>query len=154
MPLLRVTGEVTVGSDPELRYTQTGKAVASFSAIASKSKKDDAGNWVDDKEQWVRVTVWDQAAEHVAESVVKGMRVVITGDIYTEKYTDKDGVERTSTNVTAHEVGVSLRFGTATYTKAERSNTSAPAGGADPWATGSTGQAGSIQTGASTAPPF
>lgn len=140
MPLPRISGEFTLGGDPELRFTQSGKAVASFSAIASKSKNvgtRENPDWQDDKEIWVRVTVWDKIAENVAESLEKGSRVVIIGEIFTEKYTDRDGNERTSLNVNAFEIGPSIRFATAKITKAERSNTASPSGAADPWASSS-----------------
>lgn len=134
MTLLRVHGEVTLGADPDLRFTQAGKPVCSFSAVASKSKKDENDNWVDDKQAWVRVTVWDKLAEHVAGSLKKGDRAVIVGDLYEEEY-EKDGVKRKSLNVTAYEVGASVRFAEVVINKAQRSNTSAPAtaGAADPW---------------------
>lgn len=133
--LPRITGEFTIGSDPELRFTQIGKAVASFSAVASKSKKDDAGNWVDDKDIWVRVTVWDRVAEHVAESFTKGSRIVLSGTIHEEKWTDKDGNDRKTLNVTADEIGASIRFGSTVYTKAERASAAGPVGADNPWAT-------------------
>lgn len=141
--LPRITGEFTVGSDPELRFAPSGIAVASFSAVADKSKKTDDG-WEKDKEIWVRVTAFKQMAEHVAESVTKGSRVVISGQISLSDWEDKDGNKRTSAEVVADEIGVSLRFGTAKYTKAERQQQAAPAAD-NPWASG---------TGTADNPPF
>lgn len=136
MPLLRAQGELTLGSDPELRFTQTGKAVCSFSAVASKSKKDESGNWVDDKSAWFKVTVWDKMAEHAAASFSKGSRILVIGDVHQEEY-EKDGVKRTSLCLTAHEIAASVRFGETTFVKAERNNSAtpaaAPAGQANPW---------------------
>lgn len=136
--LPRITGEFTVGSDPELRFAPSGIAVASFSAVADKSKKTDDG-WEKDKEIWVRVTVFKQMAEHVAESITKGMRVVIAGQINLSDWEDKDGNKRTSAEVVADEIGVSLRFGTAKYTKAERSATASKPASDNPWETNAGG---------------
>lgn len=133
--LPRITGEFTVGSDPELRFAPSGIAVASFSAVADKSKKNESGEWEKDKEIWVRVTAFKQMAEHVAESVTKGSRVVISGQISLSDWEDKDGNKRTSAEVIADDIGVSLRFGTAKYTKAERSAQASKPATDDPWTT-------------------
>lgn len=132
--LPRITGEFTVGSDPELRFAPSGIAVASFSAVADKSKKTDDG-WEKDKEIWVRCTAFKQMAEHVAESVTKGSRVVISGQISLSDWEDKDGNKRTSAEVVIDEIGVSLRFGTAKYTKAERSAQASKPASDNPWDT-------------------
>lgn len=133
MPLPKVHGEFTVGADPELKFTQSGKAVCSFSAIASKPKKNDNDEWVDDKEIWVRLTFWDQQAENVAESITKGMRIIVDGAIHVRKYEDKEGNERQSIEIDYAEIGPSIKFATAKVTKAERSNTAAAPAAADPW---------------------
>lgn len=125
--LPRIHGEFTVGSDVTLKYAQTGTAVASFSAVASKDKKNAAGEWEKDKEIWIRVTTFKQVAEHVAASVTKGSRVVIDGTISVSNYETKEGEKRQGVEVIADEIGVSLRFGTAEYKKAERASGGAPA---------------------------
>src|SRR5690606_26772067 len=78
-------------------------------AVNTRSK-DQGGNYVDDEPLFVRATVWDKPAEHVAQSVKKGARVIIAGRQKITSYTTQTGEQRTSTEVTAEEVGLSLRF--------------------------------------------
>ena len=97
-------------ADAELRFTGNGKAVAGFTVAVNTRSKDQAGNYVDDEPLFVRATVWDKPAEHVAQSVKKGARVIIAGRQKITSYTTQTGEQRTSTEVTAEEVGLSLRF--------------------------------------------
>ena len=97
-------------ADAELRFTGNGKAVAGFTVAVNTRSKDQAGNYVDDEPLFVRATVWDKPAEHVAQSVKKGSRVIIAGRQKITSYTTQTGETRTSTEVTAEEVGLSLRF--------------------------------------------
>lgn len=97
-------------ADAELRFTGNGKAVAGFTVAVNTRSKDQAGNYVDDEPLFVRATVWDKPAEHVAQSVKKGSRVIIAGRQKIASYTTQAGEQRTSTEVTAEEVGLSLRF--------------------------------------------
>lgn len=111
------TGNLT--ADPEVRFTPNGKQVATFIVLENRSRRDDAGEWADGEPNRYRVQVWEGLAEHVGESIVKGDRVMITGAIATERWTDKDsGQDRTSQVVKAAEVGVSLKFHTARPVKA------------------------------------
>jgi single-strand DNA-binding protein len=88
----------------ELRYTQGGKAVVSFS-IAMKSKKGEEVITT-----WQKVEAWDSLAENLAATIQKGDRVLVTGRIKTDEYTTKEGDKRTSVVLVADEAGVSLRW--------------------------------------------
>lgn len=143
--LPKLSGELRVGADPTLRFSKGGMAICSFSAVADKSKKDEAtGEWEKEKEIWIRVTTFKDIAEHVAETVKKGDLVFVEGQVSTSDWTTKEGVARTSIEVTADIVGPSLRYATATVLRAQRSGAAPQQQGApanDPWSTAtSTGE--------------
>jgi single-strand DNA-binding protein len=145
MALPTVNGEFRVVTDPELRFTQSGKAVASARIAANSRKKDDStGEWKDDKECFLNLTIWGREAENFVESCEKGTLVLLSGRLETRNYETREGEKRTSFDVTADSFGPSLRWSTAKITKTERQSGggSAPAEGAapaapaeDPWAT-------------------
>lgn len=88
-----LTGEFVVGSDPELRFTPSGKAVCTVSVKATESKKTDTG-WADgDSTPWISVSLWDAQAELAAETIRSGMRVLVTGALYVRTYEKRDGSE-------------------------------------------------------------
>jgi single-strand DNA-binding protein len=126
----------TLGGDVELKFTQAGLAVASFNVATSKRVKDGDG-WKDGPTSWVRCTVWRQYAENVAESLVKGSRVIVTGEMAQRDWTTKEGEKRTVWECQVDEVGPVLRYATATIKRVERDKPadawSEPA--TDPWAT-------------------
>jgi single-strand DNA-binding protein len=143
MFLPNTSGEFRAAFDPELRFTPSGKAVATLRAVASSRKKDDSGEWVDDKTMWTKVTVWGQTAENVVESIGKGdLFLICNGRTEVEEWTDNEGNKRSGINITANEIGPSLSFQTAKVTRASRSGgqqsqQQAPAqDSGDPWATG------------------
>jgi len=112
-----------VGQEPEIRFTQSGQAVVSFSVAESNRYHDKSSDsWKEKPTTWWRVTAWGQLAENVSASVAKGTRVVVTGRTSTaEDYTTKDGtVRKGQIEVTADEVGVSLKFDTAHVERVER----------------------------------
>ena len=111
------TGNMT--RDPELRFTQGGKAIASF-AIAVNSRKFINGEWQDQDPAFLNVTAWDQLGENVASSLAKGTRVVVTGRLEQRTYTTQSGESRTVLEVTADEVAPSLRYATAQVEKTTR----------------------------------
>jgi single-strand DNA-binding protein len=121
-------------ADPELRYTPAGKAVCSLPLVFSKSKKTDNGGWVDDGTFWVRGTVWDTQAENCAEALSKGDKVLVIGELCEREYEDKKtGEKRKSMDLKVFDIGPSLKFNSATISRAERlSKQGAPAD--DPWA--------------------
>lgn len=135
MTAITIVGNL--GADPELRFTPSGVAVAKFSVGESRRVRDDAGNWSDGPTSWHDVTVWRHLAEHVAESLQKGMRVIVTGTLEQRSWDDdaNPGKKRYAWQVTAFNVGVDLTFGTATFQKSTKGG--APADPNDPWATGS-----------------
>ena len=83
-----------LGGDPELRFTQSGKAVASFSMVTSKSTRNADGSWDESETTWYRVDVWETLAEAVVESLNKGDSVIVVGRVYMDSYKGKDGQER------------------------------------------------------------
>ncbi len=126
----------TLGGDVELKFTQAGLAVASFNVATSKRVKDGDG-WKDGPTSWVRCTVWRQYAENVAESLVKGSRVIVTGEMAQRDWTTKEGEKRTVWECQVDEVGPVLRYATAVVKRVERDKPvdvwGEPA--TDPWAT-------------------
>lgn len=113
----------TLGDDPILRFTQSGSAVCSFSVADGHSKKNkETGKWEDVGTTWYRVTAWEQLGQNVAESLEKGARVIVTGSLQNREWEDKEGGKRLSLEITAKEVGPSLRWATAEVSKAERTD--------------------------------
>lgn len=104
---LTVTGNL--GRDPELSYTPQGAAVCRLTVASTDRKRDEQGNWTDGETSWFRVTCWRGLAERVAESLRRGDAVVVVGSIAQRSYTDKDGNQRDSWDVTADEVAASMR---------------------------------------------
>lgn len=108
MSTITFAGNLT--SDPELRFIPSGAAVASFTVAENKRVfKKDINEWVDGEPVFWRCSVWKDAAEHVAESLSRGTRVIVTGTIKQEKW-EKDGVERTGLKVEVDEIGPSLKY--------------------------------------------
>lgn len=93
-----------LGRDPELRYTQSGDAVATFSVASDRSVKDESepSGWRQQTE-WFRVVAWRSLAERSAKNLTKGMRVYVEGRIQTQEYTDKQGQKQRSTEVIADD---------------------------------------------------
>lgn len=119
MTTVTYTGNITDKDGPQLRFTQAGKAVASFNmAVNSRSKRD--GEWVDDPPLFIRVNAWDDLGENAAESLRKGDRVTVVGRQKMTEYTSREGETRQQLEVTADEVAVSLRWATATPAKVDR----------------------------------
>ncbi len=134
--------------DPELRFTPSGAAVANF-RIASTPRTFDrqANEWKDGEALFLSCSVWRQAAENVAESLQKGMRVVVQGNLRSRQYETREGEKRTVFEIQVDEVGPSLKYATAKVTRTQRSGASSYGGGQqggsqggapgdnDPWAT-------------------
>jgi single-strand DNA-binding protein len=109
-------------SDPELRYTPTGVAVANF-RIASTPRTFDrqANEWKDGDSLFLTCNVWRQAAENVAESLQRGMRVIVQGRLHQRSYETREGEKRTVFEVEVDDVGPSMRNASAKVTKSNRS---------------------------------
>jgi len=119
---LTIVGNLT--ADPELRFTPTGHAVADFTVASTPRNFDrQAGEWRDGEALFLRCTAWRQLAEHTAESVTKGTRVIVTGRLRQRSFTTDDGSNRTVTELDVDELGPSLRYSTARLTKTTRTTT-------------------------------
>lgn len=161
---ITVVGNLT--NDPELRFTPSGAAVASFTVASTPRFLDKAsGEWKDGDALFLRCSVWRQVAENVAESLTRGARVVVQGRLKQRSFETKEGEKRTVVELDVDEVGPSLRYATAKVNKVSRGGGAAgssagssagsfagggTAGGAsadDPWA--ATGSAATTDE-----PPF
>ena len=153
--VITVIGNLT--SDPELRWTPSGAAVANFTIASTPRTLDrQTQEWKDGDALFLRCNVWRQAAENVAESLTRGSRVMAQGRLKQRSFETKEGEKRTVVELEVDEIGPSLRYATASVTRAARSQdrpgggTGAGDGGAgaarggsdDPWAApvGDTGE--------------
>jgi single-strand DNA-binding protein len=126
--VITVVGNLT--SDPELRYTQSGLAVANFTIASTPRNFDRASNdWKDGEALFLRASVWREFAEHVAGSLTKGSRVIATGRLKQRSYETKEGEKRTSIELEVDEIGPSLRYATAQFTRAASSRDGGSVGG-------------------------
>ena len=133
---ITVCGNLT--AHPELRFTLSGAAVANFTIASTPRTFDRQKNeFVDGDTLFVRCSIWREAAENVAESLTKGMRVIAQGRLVQRSHETKEGEKRTVVELQVEEIGPSLRYASAKVTRAERGGgRPAPAQGAqnDPWA--------------------
>jgi len=135
--VITVVGNLT--GDPELRFTPSGAAVANFTIASTPRNFDRQTNeWKDGDTLFLNCSIWRQAAENVAESLQKGMRVVAQGRLKARSYETREGEKRTVMELDVEEVGPSLKYATAKVTRAARSDGgggfSGGGGGNDPWA--------------------
>jgi single-strand DNA-binding protein len=138
--LITVIGNLT--SDPELRFTPSGAAVANFNIASTPRSFDRQTNeWKDGETLFLSCSVWRQAAENVAESLTRGARVIVNGRLKSRSYETREGEKRTVFEIDVEEVGPSLKFATAKVNRAQRSGSSG-FGGEDPWASGGGGASG------------
>jgi single-strand DNA-binding protein len=118
---ITVVGNLT--DDPELRFTPSGAAVANFTVASTPRFLDKQTNeWKDGDALFLRCSIWRQAAENVAESLQRGMRVIVTGRLKQRSYETKEGEKRTVYEIEVDEVGPSMRYATAKVNKAQRSS--------------------------------
>jgi single-strand DNA-binding protein len=156
--------------DPELRFTQSGAAVAKF-RLASTPRTYDrtSGEWKDGESLFLTCNVWRQAAENVAESLQRGMRVIVQGRLKQRSYETREGEKRTVYEVEVDELGPSLRSATAKVNKTARSGAGGGGGGGfgasggaagggapadDPWAAATPAASGGGGGSFSDEPPF
>lgn len=120
--LPRVTIDGRVAADPELRFGQSGTAVAKLRLVSADRKRDDStGEWSDGDTLWIDVACFKQLAENVVESVAKGDMVLIHGKLHTEEWTDRDsGAKRSKISMIADSVAVSLQFRTVPHGSGQR----------------------------------
>ena len=108
-------------ADPELRFTPAGQPVATFRVASTPRIRDNATNeWKDGDSLFLSCNVWRQAAENVAESLQRGMRVIVTGRLRQRNYETKEGEKRTVYEVEVDDVGPSLRNASAKVNRASR----------------------------------
>jgi single-strand DNA-binding protein len=116
-------------NDPELRYTPTGQAVATFRVASTPRFMDRQTNeWKDGDSLFLSCNVWRQAAENVAESLQRGMRVIVSGRLRQRSYETKEGEKRTVYEVEVDEVGPSLRNASAKVNRSARAGTGSGSG--------------------------
>ena len=139
--IITVVGNLT--DDPELRFTPSGAAVANFSVASTPRNFDKNSNeWVDGEAMFLRCSIWRQAAENVAESLQRGMRVVVHGRLKARSYETREGEKRTVFEIDVEEIGPSLKFATAKVNRVSRSGGQGySGGGAAPAGGGSSGGA-------------
>ena len=117
--VITVVGNLT--ADPELRFTPSGAAVASFTVASTPRTLDKSTNeWKDGEALFLRCSIWRQAAENVAESLTRGMRVVVQGRLQQRSYETREGEKRTVIEMQVDEVGPSLKYATAKVNRTQR----------------------------------
>ena len=156
--IITVVGNLT--ADPELRFTPSGAAVASFTVASTPRTFDKQSNeWKDGEALFLRCSIWRQAAENVAESLQRGMRVLVTGRLQQRSYETREGEKRTVIEMQVDEIGPSLRYATAKVNRTQRGSSGGggfggDSGGSvpadDPWASAAPSGSG----GFSDEPPF
>jgi single-strand DNA-binding protein len=135
-PTITLIGNLT--ADPELRFTPAGQAVANF-RVASTPRTYDSqtGQYKDGEAIFLNCSVWRNVAENVAESLTRGMRVIVSGRLRSRSYETREGEQRTVFEVEVDEVGPSLRYATAKVTR-----TTSGGGGGGGWQSGGGNQGG------------
>jgi single-strand DNA-binding protein len=158
--IITVIGNLT--ADPELRFTPSGAAVANFTVASTPRQFDKQSNeWKDGDTLFLRCSLWREAGENVAESLVKGTRVIAQGRLVQRSYETREGEKRTVVELQVDEIGPSLRYATAKVTRSttggsnfgsgrrdsggDRSKPDGGYGPDDPWA---------VPAGTSEEPPF
>jgi single-strand DNA-binding protein len=137
---ITIIGNLT--GDPELRFTPSGAAVANFTVASTPRSFDkQTSEWKDGESMFLNCSVWRRTAENVAESLQKGMLVIVQGRLKARTFETREGEKRTVFEVDVEEVGPSLTFATAQVTRTGQSAprqaaAPRPAAAADPWATG------------------
>src|SRR6476469_231199 len=161
--VITVVGNLT--ADPELRFTPSGAAVASFT-IASTPRTFDrnTNEWKDGEALFLRCSIWRQAAENCAESLTRGMRVIASGRLKQRSFETREGEKRTVIELDVDEVGPSLKYASAKVNKTQRgssgggfgSSGGGAGGGAadDPWSSAPASGGGDSAGGFSDEPPF
>lgn len=161
--VITVIGNLT--ADPELRFTPSGAAVANFTVASTPRTFDrQTGEWKDGDALFLRCNVWRQAAENTAESLTRGMRVIVSGRLRQRSFETREGEKRTVVEMEVDEVGPSLRYATAKVNKVTRQGGPSGSGGYgssgsdDPWSSapqvGAPAGSGGGAAGYDDEPPF
>ena len=132
--IITLVGNLT--ADPELRFTPSGAPVANFTVASTPRTFDRTTNeWKDGDAMFLNCAVWRQAAENVAESLTKGMRVIVQGRLRSRTYETREGEKRTVFEVDVEEIGPALKYATAKVTRSS-------GGGGGSYSGGSSGSGG------------
>ncbi|MFI9825564.1 single-stranded DNA-binding protein [Streptomyces sp. NPDC052013] len=154
--LVTVVGNLT--ADPELRYTNSGIPVAGFTIASTPRIFDrDRSEFIDGEPLFLRCSLWRQAGENAAQSLARGMRVIVTGRLRQRTFDDKEGIRRTTVEIDAEEIAVSLTYARADVTKTYRQGMPSqrgPAPAAGPEADGTPAQPSSPDTTPAETHPF
>jgi single-strand DNA-binding protein len=130
-----VIGNLT--ADPELRFTPSGAAVASFTVASTPRTFDrQSGEWKDGEALFLRCNIWRQAAENVAESLTRGARVIVNGRLKQRSFETREGEKRTVIELDVDEIGPSLRYATAKVNKVSRGTGGGGGGGGGGYGSG------------------
>jgi len=141
--------------DPELRFTPAGQPVARFRVASTPRLRDNAtGEWKDGDSLFLTCNVWRQAAENVAESLTRGMRVIVSGRLRQRSYETKEGDKRTVYEVEVDDVGPSLRNASAKVNRVARSSSANGGPGGPGGGTPSAGQGGAGEYAGAAADPW
>ena len=126
--VITIVGNLT--DDPELRFTPSGAAVAKFRIASTPRTLDrESGQWKDGEPLFLACNIWRDAAEHVAESLQRGSRVIVQGRLRQRSYETREGEKRTVYELEVDEIGPSLRYATAKVQRMSRSGGGAGGGG-------------------------
>lgn len=119
--ILTIIGNLT--ADPEMRTTSKGGTVCNFSIAATpRQYNSQSGQWEDGQALFMRCTVWRDMAEHCAQTLHKGMRVIAQGRLRQRTYQAKDGTQRTIVEMQVDEIGPSLKYATAQVQRIQHAN--------------------------------
>lgn len=124
LPKLTAAGNLT--ADPELRYTQSGLAVANFTLACNQRRQNrDTGEWEEGIVTFVRCTAWRSLAENVANTLRKGDGAIAVGELEQSEYETREGEKRTAYGLAASDVAASMRYATAVVTRSRRETSDA-----------------------------
>lgn len=141
-----------LGTDPELRFTANGNAVVALNVGVDERKRNaETGEWESAGTSWFRVIAWGNLAENIAQTFTRGMRVIVTGAMKQRAYETREGEKRYSWELTADDIGPSLRYATAEVRRASRERPGPDE--SDPWATEPAGTTAGPQSPPETASP-
>lgn len=110
MSLSTVAGEFGLVNDPEIKFSDNGKAWAKFRGVTKERVRDSSGNWTDGKATFIDVLCFGKEAENLAESVLKGDSVIVVGKLQQREYTDSEGNNKIVYQVMADLIGPSLKW--------------------------------------------
>jgi single-strand DNA-binding protein len=130
---LTIIGNLT--ADPELRFTPSGAAVCNFTIATTPRIYDrQANEWRDGEAMFIRCNAWRAMAENITESLTRGTRVIVTGQLGQKNFETREGDKRSSLELRVDEIGPALSYATATVRRAARSGGQQASTESDPWA--------------------